>query len=38
MQIPETLTLARAETAFRVFMGSLLAVPLAVAVTLNVLL
>jgi protein-histidine pros-kinase len=35
IQIPETFALARAEVTFRVFMGSLLAVLLAVAVTLN---
>ena len=38
IQIPETFALARAEVTFRVFMGSLLAVLLAVAVTLNLLL
>jgi protein-histidine pros-kinase len=35
IQIPETFALARAEVTFRVFMGSLLGVLLAVAVTLN---
>jgi protein-histidine pros-kinase len=35
VQIPETFALARAEATFRVFMASLLAVLLAVAVTLN---
>jgi len=38
IQIPETFALARAEVTFRVFMGSLLAVLLAIAVTLNLLL
>jgi len=38
VQIPETFALARAEVTFRVFMGSLLAVLLAVALTLNLLL
>jgi len=38
VQIPETFALARAESAFRVFMGSLLGVLLAVGVTLNLLL
>jgi protein-histidine pros-kinase len=38
IQIPETFALARAEVTFRVFMGSLLGVLLAVAVTLNLLL
>jgi len=38
VQIPETFALARAETTFRVFMGSLLGVLIAVAVTLNLLL
>ncbi|HTP71385.1 MAG TPA: DUF3365 domain-containing protein [Burkholderiaceae bacterium] len=35
VQIPETFALARAEATFRVFMGSLLAVLLSVALTLN---
>ena len=38
VQIPETFALARAEVTFRVFMGSLLGVLIAVAVTLNLLL
>ena len=38
VQIPETFALARAEVTFRVFMGSLLGVLLAVALTLNLLL
>jgi len=38
IQIPETFALARAEVTFRVFMGSLLGVLLAVALTLNLLL
>ena len=35
VQIPETFALARAEVTFRVFMGSLLGVLLAIALTLN---
>ena len=35
VQIPETFVLARAEATFRVFMGSLLAVLVAVALTMN---
>lgn len=38
IQIPETFALARAQAAFRVFMGSLLGVLLAVALTLNLML
>jgi len=38
VQIPETFALARAQAAFRVFMGSLLGVLLAVALTLNLML
>jgi protein-histidine pros-kinase len=38
VQIPDTFALARAEATFRVFMGSLLGVLLAIAVTLNLLL
>lgn len=38
VQIPDTLALARAETTFRVFMGSLLAVLLSIAVVMNALL
>ncbi|HEU5297256.1 MAG TPA: DUF3365 domain-containing protein [Burkholderiaceae bacterium] len=38
VQIPETFALARAESTFRVFMGSLLGVLLAVALTLNLML
>jgi protein-histidine pros-kinase len=35
VQIPETFALARAEVTFRVFMGALLGVLLAIALTLN---
>jgi protein-histidine pros-kinase len=35
VQIPETFALSRAEATFRVFMGSLLGVLIAIAVTLN---
>jgi len=38
VQIPNTFALARADAAFRVFMGSLLGVLLAVALTLNLML
>jgi protein-histidine pros-kinase len=38
IQVPKTVALARAEATFRVFMGSLLSVLLAIAVTLNLLL
>jgi protein-histidine pros-kinase len=38
VQIPETFVLARAEATFRVFMGSVVGVLLAIAVTLNLLL
>jgi protein-histidine pros-kinase len=38
VQVPKTVALQRAEKTFRVFMGSLVAVLLAIAVTLNLLL
>jgi protein-histidine pros-kinase len=38
IQVPEAVALARANTTFRVFMGSLLVVLVAIAVTLNLLL